>query len=103
MRDTGPDESLQTKAREILDNLATLLAASPNAVIVVDESGVIVLADAAVKALFGFDPDEVVGQSIEMLVPEQLRAVHRGSQAGFHRIRHGPADGTWSRALGSQA
>jgi PAS domain S-box-containing protein len=74
---------LQTKAREILDNLATLLAASPNAVIVVDESGVIVLASAAVKALFGFDPDEVVGQSIEMLVPEQLRAVHEGHRRAF--------------------
>ncbi|MGA3215050.1 MAG: PAS domain S-box protein [Acidimicrobiales bacterium] len=77
------DESLRPKGPDLEDNLGELLQASPNAVIVVDEDGIILLASAATKLLFGFDPQEVVGQSVEMLVPEHLRALHEGHRQGF--------------------
>jgi PAS domain S-box-containing protein len=35
------------------------------------------------EAMFGFDPGELVGQLIEVLVPESFRAVHRGQRQGY--------------------
>jgi len=78
---------LQSRVSEIADNLATLLQASPNAVIVVDEDGIVLLASAAVKTLFGFDAEEVVGHSVEMLVPERFRAVHERDRQAFTETR----------------
>jgi PAS domain S-box-containing protein len=67
---------MQSRVADPADVLATLLQSSPDAVIAVDRDGIIVLASEAIGALFGFDPDEVVGLSIETLVPEQVRAMH---------------------------
>ena len=58
------------------DHLDELLQASPNAVLVVDADGVILLASKAVETMFGYKRDEVVGERIEMLVPEKFRMVH---------------------------
>lgn len=83
MRDSGCDESLQSRVSEVSAHLAELLQASPNAVIVVDLDGVILMASEAVRGLFGYEPDEVVGQKVEMLVPEQLRAAHELQRRAF--------------------
>ena len=50
---------------------------APEAIIVVDEHGRVLYANAAVKALFGHDPAEVVGQHVAMLQPEHLREAYR--------------------------
>ena len=57
--------------------LAEIFAASPDAVVVIDPSWRIVLASPAVAALFGYSPDELVGQPLELLIPESRRDVHR--------------------------
>ena len=83
MRAGSPDGPLQSRVSDTGDVLATLLQASPDAVVVVDADGVVVLASSGVKTLFGFEPAEVVGQAVEMLVPEQLRAVHERHRKSF--------------------
>ncbi len=67
---------MQSRVAGAADVLATVLQSSPDAVIAVDRDGIIVLASEAIRRLFGFEPDEVVGLSIETLVPEQVRALH---------------------------
>ena len=74
---------MQSRVADKADVLATLLQSSPDAVIAVDEDGLIVLASAAIPALFGFDPDELVGLPIETLVPEQARAMHERHRKRF--------------------
>jgi PAS domain S-box-containing protein len=59
--------------------------ASPNAVILVDGQGRIVLANSRVKTMFGYEPQELIGQSIEILVPERFRARHSGYREQFHQ------------------
>jgi len=54
-----------------------------DAVVVVDERGEIVLVNAAAEALFGYDRAELVGASVELLLPEHLHELHRGHRAGF--------------------
>ena len=49
-----------------------LLQFSPDALIVVDFQGVILFANATSRALFGYSREQLVGQSIDMLVPGPL-------------------------------
>src|SRR5665213_2113410 len=53
-----------------------LINASPDAVVIVDPAGTIRSCNRAVESLFGYQPAELVGQRIEVLVPERLRAGH---------------------------
>ena len=48
---------------------------------VVDETGVIVLANGAVEALFGYEREELIGSSIDVLVPPDVRPRHEGLRA----------------------
>jgi two-component system, sensor histidine kinase len=60
-----------------------LLQFSPDALIVVDFAGVILFANATSRALFGYSREQLVGQSIDMLVPERLRFRHGAHVAGY--------------------
>jgi PAS domain S-box-containing protein len=60
-----------------------LVEAAPDAMLVVDEAGRIVLANLQAQALFGYESGELVGQAIEALVPERYRAAHVGHRARF--------------------
>ena len=51
-----------------------LLQFSPDALIVVDFQGVILFANAISRGLFGYSREQLIGQSIEMLVPERRRS-----------------------------
>ena len=57
--------------------------ASPNANVMVNEQGRIVLVNQQTEKLFGYSRDELIGQSVEMLVPEGFSAGHPAHRAGF--------------------
>jgi len=52
------------------------LEAAPDAIIVVDRYGRLVSANAQAEVLFGYRRDDLVGASIEMLVPDHVRDIH---------------------------
>lgn len=64
-------------------DLGGLLEAAPDAMVVVDADGVIVLANAQVEVVFGYARDEIVGRPVEMLLPARLLERHRAHRAGF--------------------
>src|ERR1700694_1209729 len=55
---------------------ASLLDAMPDAVIGVDEAGLILLVNSHTESLFGYERSEMVGQRVELLVPSSFREVH---------------------------
>ncbi len=70
---TPADRRIQTE----LGVLRGLFEAAVLALVVVDRGGVIVLVNAAAQALFGYRREELLGERLEILVPERLRAGHR--------------------------
>src|ERR1017187_4669942 len=60
------------------DRFTGLLEAAPDAMVCVDSDGQIALVNAQAERLFGYDRDEMVGQPVEMLVPDAVRPVHPG-------------------------
>jgi diguanylate cyclase (GGDEF)-like protein/PAS domain S-box-containing protein len=58
---------------------------SPSATIVVDDAGVIVLANRAVEALLGCGQGALLGMAVETLVPEHMRDRHAANRQAFAR------------------
>jgi PAS domain S-box-containing protein len=65
-----------------------LLEAAPDAMVVVDRQGRIVLVNAQMKSIFGYAPEELLGQTMEMLMPERFRPEHKGHRTGFFADPH---------------
>ena len=67
-------------ARTVAD---AILAASADAVIATDREGVIRLWNPGAERIFGHRPDEAIGQSLDLIIPERLRPRH---WEGFHQV-----------------
>lgn len=66
-----------------LERDRALLEAAPDAIVVVDQTGSIVLVNAQTEQLFGYRREELLGQPIEMLVPQHSRAGHTEKRERF--------------------
>lgn len=60
-----------------------VLELAPDATVVVDGDGSIVFANAQVERTFGYTPQELSGQTVEVLLPERFRVTHRDHRARF--------------------
>ena len=65
------------------DAFALLLDAAPDAMVLVDGLGTIVMANAHADRLFAYEQGELIGQPVEILVPERYRQSHLTHRAGF--------------------
>jgi len=71
--------------RQSEQRFRTVVENSPNALVMVDEAGTITLANAPANAMFGYASDELVGQSIEKLVPANKAAEHKELRRDYLR------------------
>jgi PAS domain S-box-containing protein len=77
----GFSPSAKTTAEVLLS--PDLLEALPDAIIAVDSDGTIVQINSQAQELFGYSREELVGQKIEMLVPECYRRQHHHHREAF--------------------
>ncbi len=66
-------------------HLRSILDTVPEAMIVIDERGLVTSFSAAAAKLFGYHPEEVIGRNVRMLMPEPYRAEHDGYIANYLR------------------
>jgi len=69
IRDIGPRKQLEAKFRGLLES-------APDGIVVVDTKGKIAIINSQTEKLFGYTKDELLGQSIEILVPEKIKHSH---------------------------
>jgi diguanylate cyclase (GGDEF)-like protein/PAS domain S-box-containing protein len=67
----------------IKEHANQLLDAAPDAMIIVDSNGTIIYANHHTATLFGYPSDELIGEQIEMLLPERFRTSHPGQRASY--------------------
>jgi PAS domain S-box-containing protein len=80
-RDISDRQRAEARFRALLDG-------APDAIVGVDSNGRIALANTQAERLFGYSRDELIGESVELLVPEDARAVHPLRRAGYFADPH---------------
>ncbi|WP_432020683.1 SpoIIE family protein phosphatase [Streptomyces sp. 1222.5] len=60
-----------------------LLEAAPDAMVIVDDAGIIRLVNAQTEALFGYQREELLGRPVELLVPGRFRGHHTHHRNGY--------------------
>ena len=74
---------LENDKSELGGSYDALLETAPGGIIVSDDKGRILRANARAEEMFGYDPGELAGQPIEALVPESMRQKHASLREDF--------------------
>jgi PAS domain S-box-containing protein len=72
-----------TGRKKAEERFRAVLEGAPDAMVIVNQEGRIVLVNAQTQKLFGYGRQELLGQPVEMLVPQRFRGAHPGHRAGF--------------------
>ena len=87
IRNDGIVEDI-TERKVIEERFRLLVESAPDAMVVVDGGGQIVLANAQAETLFGYSRDELLGQMVELLVPHGLRSQHVADRTAYAAKPH---------------
>jgi PAS domain S-box-containing protein len=81
-----PEHNRDSAARTVAETLlaTSILEAIPDAVAVVNQQGVMIQINSQMEAMFGYTREELIGQKIEILVPERSRPQHDHHREQFH-------------------
>src|SRR6202008_3448571 len=95
--DSDPEKRRQNLGQRTKESLLSrsFFEAVPDAMVAVDQAGVIVQANSQTERLFGYTQGELIGQRVEVLVPVAKRHVHQGYR---DRFRQNPE----TRRMGAQ-
>src|ERR1035437_3917466 len=74
--------------RESEGKFRALLETAPDAIVIVDQQGIIVLANAVTEQLFGYSRAELLGQRVEMLMPTRFHNRHEVHRKGYLAVPH---------------
>jgi PAS domain S-box-containing protein len=84
--DTGDEKLISSAIRDISlrkraeSKFRDLLESAPDAIVIVNDKGLIVLTNAQTENLFGYHRDELLGQPVEILVPKRFQDEHVGQR-----------------------
>ncbi|MGC1448951.1 MAG: PAS domain S-box protein [Candidatus Sulfotelmatobacter sp.] len=82
-----PNQNRESRPKTVAETLLSpsILEALPDAVAAVNQQGVILQVNSQTEAMFGYTRDELIGQKIEMLVPDRQRGQHHLHREHFHQ------------------
>jgi PAS domain S-box-containing protein len=73
-----------TERKRAEEQFRVAVEAAPHGMLMVDERGTILLVNAQIERQFGYSREELLGTSVEILVPESLRAAHHAHREEFY-------------------
>jgi PAS domain S-box-containing protein len=82
VEDISQRKEEESERRYIEQRYRVMVETASDAVVCMDENGAIVLANPATTKVFGYDPADLIGKPLTMLMPEYLRKLH---EDGFRR------------------
>jgi PAS domain S-box-containing protein len=77
---------LEEQSRElaaVIERMRLIVEAVPSALLMVNRKGRIKMVNAQVESVFGYQRDKLIGQPVEILVPERFREIHPNHRNGF--------------------
>ena len=81
--DQKPADELASRHQLADEKFRGLLESAPDAIVIVDKAGRILLVNAQTEMLFGTPREELLGKPVEALVPQRFREVHPAHREGF--------------------
>ncbi|MBO0736973.1 MAG: PAS domain S-box protein [Alphaproteobacteria bacterium] len=72
-----------TRRRRLEERFRLVVEAAPNAMVMINQAGEIVMVNAQTEQVFGYSRAELLGRPVEMLVPERFRQHHPGLREAF--------------------
>ncbi len=87
-------------ARLVDARFGALLDSTPDAIVIVNRTGHIVLANVHALRMFGYERAELLGQAVEVLLPERFRGAHHGHRSSFLARPHTRAMGVGLELFG---
>jgi PAS domain S-box-containing protein len=88
---TSANEALRSEIAErkrAETRFRRLLESAPDAMVIVDQHGKILLVNSRTESMFGYNREELIGRTVETLVPDRLRGVHGVHRSGYHADPH---------------
>ncbi|HVJ62000.1 MAG TPA: PAS domain S-box protein [Tahibacter sp.] len=72
-----------TERKRLEARFRATVESAPTAMVMIDQAGTIVLANAELTALFGYAREELLGRKVEILLPKQFQHVHPNLRAQY--------------------
>ena len=83
MEDSGDSAAVIAAAREREERLRSITRTAPDAIVIIDESGIIDTVNPAAERLFGYSGAELRGQNVKILMPSPHREAHDAHLARY--------------------
>ena len=99
IRDITDRKRAEAKVAELNDRFRALLETAPDAMVLVGDDGRMVLVNAQTEKLFGYARAELLGNTVDMLVPPRFRGKHPQQRSQYFADSQGPPDGRGPGAL----
>ncbi len=78
-------EKLLSSLKQAEEQFRTLIESAPDAMIIVDANGFIILINEQTKKLFEYTEEEMIGREIDFLVPEKFRISHKEHKGNYYQ------------------
>ncbi|MDJ1496711.1 PAS domain S-box protein [Cytophagaceae bacterium DM2B3-1] len=85
VRDLTQQQSTNESLRKSEQKFRSILEAAPDAMVIVNQNGIIELSNTRTKDLFGYEYHELIGQKVEILLPEQYASTHEHHRKDYEQ------------------